>query len=163
MTSDRCWHSRAPRPPAILFSAHHHHHRHCSHRGEHHDDRRRQQQEHQQRHKRRRNGSRVMVPIAMAAVVIVVPAMATQCTPFLRESSFSDGRDGSLSGLGIYGDPQCRCAWHRRLTVSLRIWSILFLNCSTSALLGYCLDGHLSKIHPSLWDRCGLARCRGSR
>jgi archaellin len=49
----------------------------------------------------------VVVLIAMVAVVIVVPAMATQCAPFLRERSLSDGRDGSLSGLGIHGDPEC--------------------------------------------------------
>jgi archaellin len=49
----------------------------------------------------------VVVLIAMVAVVIVVRGMATQCAPFLRERSLSDGRDGSLSGLGIHGDPQC--------------------------------------------------------
>ena len=48
-------------------------------------------------------------------------------------------------------------------SVTSLLYAILFLSCTTNALLGYSLDGHLSKPHPFLSDFCGLARYRCSR
>ena len=44
----------------------------------------------------------------------------------------------------------------RRAGLNRPFWSILFLHCTRSALLGYCLGGRPSTLLPSLWDSCDL-------
>jgi hypothetical protein len=67
---------------------------------------------------------------------------------------------GAIGWLGVRD-----CGREIKLTglrIIRQLGSILSLRCTTSVLLEYCPDGHLSTLRPSLLDPCGLARRRGS-